>query len=128
MDRLQLKECLEAASVPEDRYLLVGLDPPRAVREGACIVRPNQRSWEVLIWEPVRLAAALSFLNEEQACNYALDLLTAPPSPLRFDTTEEAEQGRSAPDPELTPATTGRATNLAGVGTVAGSRKSSLKL
>jgi hypothetical protein len=77
MDRLQLKECLEAASVPEDRYLLVGLDRPRAVREGACIVRPNQRNWEVLIWEPARPAATLSFLNEEQACDYALDLLTA---------------------------------------------------
>jgi hypothetical protein len=128
MDRLQLKECLEAASVPQDRYLLVGLDPPRAVREGACIVRPNQRSWEVLIWEPVRLAAALSFLNEEQACNYALDFLTAPPSTPRFDTIEEAEQGHSAPDPELTPASVGRVTNLAGVATVAGSRKASLKL
>lgn len=76
MDRLQLKRCLEAAGVPEDRYLLVGLDPPRTVREGACIVRPNQQSWEVLVWEPVRLRPSLSFLNEDQACEYVLDVLT----------------------------------------------------
>jgi hypothetical protein len=81
MDRLRLKECLEAAGVPEDRYLLVGVDPPRAVREGACIVRPNQRAWEVLIWEPARLAALLSFLNEDQACGYALDVLTTAAKP-----------------------------------------------
>ena len=76
MDRLRLKQYLEAAGVPEDRYLLVGVDPPHAVREGACIVRPNQRSWEVLVWEPARLAALLSFVNEDQACGYALDVLT----------------------------------------------------
>lgn len=77
MDRLRLKQYLEAAGVPEDRYLLVGLDPPRAVCEGACIVRPNQRSWEVLVWEPAGLAArSLTFLNEDQACGYALDVLT----------------------------------------------------
>jgi hypothetical protein len=77
MDRLQLKQCLQAAGVPDDRYLLVGLDPPRAVREGACIVRPNQRSWEVLVWEPVRLQPSLTFLTEGEACEYVLDILTA---------------------------------------------------
>jgi hypothetical protein len=77
MDRLQLKQCLQAAGVPDDRYLLVGLDQPRAVREGACIVRPNQRSWEVLVWEPVRLQPSLTFLNEGEACEYVLDILTA---------------------------------------------------
>jgi hypothetical protein len=76
MDRLRLKQYLEAAGVAEDRYLLVGLDPPRPVREGACIVRPNQHSWEVLVWEPARLAASLTFVNEDQACGYALDVLT----------------------------------------------------
>ncbi|HXW82314.1 MAG TPA: hypothetical protein VEJ84_22645 [Acidimicrobiales bacterium] len=89
MDRLQLKQCLQAAGVAEDRYLLVGLDPPRAVREGARIVRPNQRSWEVLVWEPVRLQPSLTFLNEQEACEYVLDVLTgggprgaaAPPLP-----------------------------------------------
>jgi hypothetical protein len=77
MDRLRLKQYLEAAGVPEDKYLLVGLDPPRAVCEGACIVRPNQRSWEVLVWEPAGMAASsLTFINEDQACGYALDVLT----------------------------------------------------
>ncbi len=76
MDRLRLKQYLDAAGVPEDRYLLVGLDPPRALREGACIVRPNQHNWEVLVWEPARLVASLSFVNEDQACGYALDVLT----------------------------------------------------
>jgi hypothetical protein len=125
MDRLQLKECLDAASVPEDRYLLVGLDPPRAVREGACIVRPNQRSWEVLIWEPARVAAPLSFLNEEQACDYVLDLLTAPAStpPAPFHATEEADCASGAR--ELTPTTVGAVAKLAGV---AGSGKAQLKL
>jgi hypothetical protein len=75
MDRLRLKQYLEAAGVPEDKYLLVGLDPPRTVREGACIVRPNQRSWEVLVWEPAGMAPSLTFLNEDQACGYALDVL-----------------------------------------------------
>ena len=84
MDRLRLKQYLEAAGVPEDSYLLVGLDPPKAVREGACIVRPNQRSWEVLMWEPARRAPSLTFLNEDLACGYALDVLTraATPRPL----------------------------------------------
>ncbi len=41
MDRLRLKQYLEAAGVPEDRYLLVGVDPPRAVREG-CLHRAAQ--------------------------------------------------------------------------------------
>jgi len=76
MDRVRLKQYLNAAGVPEDRYLLVGLDPPRAVREGACILRPNQRSWEVLVWEPARLAPSLTFLSEGQACDYVLDALT----------------------------------------------------
>ncbi len=76
MDRLHLKQCLSVAGVPEDRYLLVGLDAPRALREGACVVRPNQRSWEVLVWEPERLQASLTFLNEDQACDYVLDVLT----------------------------------------------------
>ena len=52
MDLQQLKHCLLAAGVPEDGYLLVGLDAPRPVREGACIIRPNQRTWEVLVWRP----------------------------------------------------------------------------
>jgi hypothetical protein len=76
MDRLRLKQYLEAARVPADMYLLVGVDPPRAVSEGACIVRPNQYSWEVLVWEPARLTAPLTFVNEDQACSYALDRLT----------------------------------------------------
>lgn len=75
MDRLRLKQYLEAAGVPEDSYLLVGLDPPKAVREGACIVRPNQRSWEVLTWEPASRPRSLTFLNEDLACGYALDVL-----------------------------------------------------
>ncbi len=76
MDRLRLKQYLEAAGVPEDSYLLVGLDPPKAVREGACIVRPNQRSWEVLMWEPASRPRSFIFLNEDLACGYALDVLT----------------------------------------------------
>lgn len=80
MNRLRLKQCLQAAGVPEDRYLLVGLDQPRAVREGACIVRPNQRSWEVLVWEPVRLKPSLTFLDENEACQYALTVLTPSPA------------------------------------------------
>jgi len=87
MDRLQLKHCLEAACVPEDRYLLVGVDPPRTVREGACIVRPNQRNWEVLTWEPVRLRPCLTFLTEEQACEYVLDVLTGAGAGVRTDVT-----------------------------------------
>ena len=81
MDRLQLRQCLQAAGVADDRYLLVGLDAPRAVREGACIVRPNQRSWEVLVWEPVRLQPSLTFLNESEACEYVLNVLTATAHP-----------------------------------------------
>ena len=77
MDRLQLKQCLQAAGVPEDRYLLVGIDAPRAVREGAWIVRPNQRCWEVLVWEPVRSHPSVSFLSEDEACEYVLDELTS---------------------------------------------------
>ncbi len=76
MDRLQLKQCLQAAGVPEDSYLLVGLDPPKTVREGACIVRPNQRSWEVLMWEPASRPWSRIFPNEDLACGYALDVLT----------------------------------------------------
>ncbi|MGP8206618.1 MAG: hypothetical protein ACLQVK_11320 [Acidimicrobiales bacterium] len=77
MDLQQLKQCLLAAGVAEGEYLLIGLDPPRAVREGACIVRPNQRSWEVLVWRPVRLEPSLTFLSEDEACEYALDVLTS---------------------------------------------------
>jgi hypothetical protein len=78
MDLQQLKHCLLAVGVPEDGYLLVGLDPPRAVREGACIVRPNQRSWEVFVWRPVRVEPSFMFLSEDEACERALDLLTSP--------------------------------------------------
>jgi hypothetical protein len=78
MDLQQLKQCLLAAGVAEDEYLLIGLDAPRAVREGACIVRPNQHSWEVFGWRPVRLEPSLTFLSEDEACEYALDLLTSP--------------------------------------------------
>ena len=77
MDLQQLKHCLAAAGVPEDGYLLVGLDAPRALREGACIVRPNQRSWEVFIWRPVRVEPSFTFLNEDEACEHALDTLTS---------------------------------------------------
>jgi hypothetical protein len=77
VDRLQLKQFLQAAGVPEDSYLLVGLDPPKAVREGACIVRPNQRSWEVLMWQPASRPWSRIFLNQDLACGYALDVLTS---------------------------------------------------
>lgn len=77
MDLQQLKHYLLAAGVPDDRYLLVGLDVPRAVREGACIVRPNQRGWEVLVWRPVRVEPSLTFLSEDEACERALDMLTS---------------------------------------------------
>jgi hypothetical protein len=99
MDRLRLKQYLEAAGVPEDKYLLVGLDPPRAVREGACIVRPNQRSWEVLVWEPAGMAPSLTFLNEDQACGYALDVL-APAAQHRAPMAVNgvADAGAAAPD------------------------------
>jgi hypothetical protein len=76
MDRLQLKQCLQAAGIPEDRYLLVGLEQPRSVREGACVVRPNERNWEVLIWEPTHIRPSLTFLNEDEACDRVLDILT----------------------------------------------------
>ena len=78
MDRLQLKHCLEAAGVAEDRYLLVGVDAPRPVRAGAWIVRPNQRSWEVLVWQPVHLQPSLTFLSEDEACEYVLSVLAVP--------------------------------------------------
>jgi len=78
MDLQQLKQCLLAAGVPEDGYLLIGLEAPRAVREGACIIRPNQRSWEVFVWRPVRAEPSLTFLSEDEACEYALDVLTSP--------------------------------------------------
>jgi hypothetical protein len=77
MDLQQLKRCLLAAGVAEDGYLLVGLDAPRAVREGAWIIRPNQRSWEVFVWRPVRVEPSLTFLSEDEACEYALDVLTS---------------------------------------------------
>ncbi len=77
MDLQQLKHCLQAAGVPEEVYLLIGLDPPRAVREGACIIRPNQRSWEVFVWRPVRVEPSLSFLTEDEACEYVLEVLTS---------------------------------------------------
>jgi hypothetical protein len=140
MDRLRLKECLDAARVPEDRYLLVGLDPPRAVREGACIVRPNQRNWEVLIWEPARLAALLTFLNEDQACDYALDVLTTAASP-PVEAVEPADADEAVgaagaagarglglptgPASELAPATVGAVADLA---RVPSNRKTPLKL
>ncbi len=107
MDRLQLKQRLDAAGVPEDSYLLVGLDQPRAVREGACIVRPNQRSWEVLVWEPARLAPSFTFLNEEQACDHALDIL-APAAERR-----PPEAGRAVTGAELMPATLSAVAGLA---------------
>jgi hypothetical protein len=100
MDRLRLKQYLEAAGVPEDKYLLVGLDPPRAVREGACIVRPNQRTWEVLVWEPAGIVPSRTFLNEDQACGYALDVLTpaAKGRPLAaFSGVSDAGRAASAP-------------------------------
>ncbi len=103
MDRLRLKQYLEAAGVAEDRYLLVGVDPPRAVREGACIVRPNQHSWEVLVWEPARLAASLSFVNEDQACGYALDVLTPPASRHRPVKLDEAVAVTPNPEAETAP-------------------------
>jgi hypothetical protein len=89
MDLHQLKHCLQAAGVPENEYLLVGLDPPRTVTEGACIVRPNQHSWEVLVWQPVHREPSVTFLSEEDACEYMLNVLagprrpgTTPPAPL----------------------------------------------
>ena len=97
MDLQQLKQCLLAAGVPEDSYLLVGLDPPRAVREGACIVRPNQRTWEVFVWRPVRVEPSLTFLNEDEACERALDMLTAP------ITTSEAPARPVTPRPAPAP-------------------------
>lgn len=84
MDRVQLRQRLRAAGVAEDRYLLVGLDPPRSVSAGACIVRPNERSWEVLVWEPRRAQPSLTFLTEAEACEYVLTVLTvgrAAPAP-----------------------------------------------
>jgi hypothetical protein len=116
MDRFQLKQYLDAAGVAEDNYLLVGLDRPRPVREGACIVRPNQRSWEVLVWQPARLAPSFTFLNEEQACDCALDIL-APAGERR-----PVEAGSALANTELTPAT------LSTVGGLATSGKARLQL
>jgi hypothetical protein len=107
MDLQQLKHCLLAAGVPEDGYLLIGLDPPRAVREGACIIRPNQRSWEVLVWRPVRLEPSVTFLSEDEACEYALDLLTSaittsePPVPAASTPKRTARPKAPAPVGEL---------------------------
>jgi hypothetical protein len=83
MDRLELKQHLQAGGVREDRYLLVGLDPPRAVEEGACIVRPNQHSWEVLVWAPVKSHVSLTFSNEDEACEYVLNTLIVMPERTR---------------------------------------------
>ncbi len=80
MDRVQLKQRLGAAGVPEDSYLLVGLEAPRSVSAGACIVRPNERSWEVLVWEPRREQRSLSFSTEDEACEYVLAALTVTPA------------------------------------------------
>ncbi|HTV12610.1 MAG TPA: hypothetical protein VME20_12205 [Acidimicrobiales bacterium] len=94
MRRLQLKHYLDAAGVGEDKYLLVGVDPPRTVCEGAWILRPNQRDWEVLAWRPVRLAPSLMFLTEEQACQYVLDMLIAKsPDDLTAAAVEEVAEG-----------------------------------
>ena len=57
-----------------------GLDPPRSVREGACIVRPNQHSWEVLVWSPVDPHLVLTFSNEDEACEYLVNTLIAVPT------------------------------------------------
>lgn len=81
MDRLQLREHLQAAGVPEDLYMLVGLDAPRSVREGACVLRPNEHSWEVVVWGPARPGPTLVFMTEAEACYYVLHLLTASPAP-----------------------------------------------
>ncbi len=125
MNRLHLKQCLDAAGIPEDRYLLVGLDPPRALREGACVVRPNQRDWEVLVWEPVRPRVSLTFLNEDQACDYVLDVLApAGPGPA-FDIAEEDSE-RGAGVAEGAAMATGELVGSAGSGR--GSRKAHLRL
>jgi hypothetical protein len=100
VDRLQLKQYLQAAAVPEDRYLLVGLDPPKAVREGACIVRPNQRSWEVLMWEPASRPWSRIFLNEDLACAYALDVL--PPAAARRPLAVVERPPEVVPSPAVT--------------------------
>jgi hypothetical protein len=99
MDRVQLREYLQAAGVAEDRYLLVGLDAPRTVREGAYVVRPNQRSWEVLVWEPVRLEPSLTFLNEDEACEYVLGALVPVKAP---------EQQPAQPKPVTAPLTSAK--------------------
>ncbi len=98
MDLQQLKHCLVAAGVPEDGYLLVGLDAPRALREGACIVRPNQRSWEVFIWRPVRVEPSFTFLNEDEACEHALDMLTS-----AITTSAKTSSARPGPAPSTGP-------------------------
>ncbi|HTW10300.1 MAG TPA: hypothetical protein VME46_22540 [Acidimicrobiales bacterium] len=91
MDRLRLKRCLEAAGVPADRYLLVGVDAPKSLSEGACVVRPNQRNWEVLVREPVHTHPTLVFVTEAEACEYVLDALTTAAA-----TTVRARPGRPA--------------------------------
>ena len=111
MHRLQLKHYLEAAGVPEDRYLLVGVDPPRPVSEGACILRPNQRSWEVLVWRPVPLRPSLTFLTEQEACEYVLDALTA--QPVAGARGPEAGRSETAKAAEAAPAGGRRPADLA---------------
>lgn len=105
MDLQQLKHCLQAAGIPESGYLLVGLDPPRAVQEGACIIRPNQRNWEVFVWRPVRVEPSLTFLSEEEACEYVLGVLTSaitkPAGTEPAGTARGDEAGRAAPVSEL---------------------------
>jgi hypothetical protein len=102
MDLQQLKHCLQAAGVPEDGYLLIGLDPPRAVREGACIIRPNQRSWEVFVWRPCRVEPSLTFLSEDEACEYVLDVLTSAITTAAVPSSgAQARPGVSAPAGEL---------------------------
>jgi hypothetical protein len=109
MDRLELKQHLRAAGVPEDCYLLVGLDPPRSVREGACIVRPNQHSWEVLVWSPVDPHPVLTFANEDEACEHLLNSLIAVPAvagrgPLAESAVATAPSRSPSVGPSLAPA------------------------
>jgi hypothetical protein len=124
MNRLHLKQCLDAAGIPEDRYLLVGLDPPRALREGAWVVRPNQRDWEVLVWQPVRSRVSLTFLNEDQACGYVLEVL-APAAPGPGFDVAEGDIDRRAGVAQGEAVATGA---LAGSASGRGSRKARLRL
>jgi hypothetical protein len=128
MNRLHLKQCLDAAGIPEDHYLLVGLDPPRALREGACVLRPNQRDWEVLVWQPIRSRVSLTFLNEDQACDYLLDVL-ARPAPRRGShvAEEDGERGAGADQgAPVTPVATGTLSSSAAP--AGGSRRARLRL